>query len=70
MMYWWMWLIMIIFWIIIISLIVWAVVFFTRRVGPGGSYESSSRAVNIARDRYARGEISKEEFERIKAGLQ
>ena len=65
---WWMgfgviW--MILFWGVIIALIVWAVKRFT------GSPDSNrnNEALDIARERYARGDISKEEFEQIKKTL-
>ncbi len=58
-----------IFTIVIIGLIVWAVVALTRRgaSSPGGGEKRS--ALDIAKERYARGEINREEFERIKKDL-
>ncbi|MBI5405512.1 SHOCT domain-containing protein [Candidatus Kaiserbacteria bacterium] len=52
---------MIIFWALFIALIVWAV----REVSGGRSHSSptSSQALNILKERYAKGEIDKEEFE-------
>jgi len=69
---WWMvfggiW--MVVFWGAIIALIVWGI---TRLAGRGGSKpEARGRpgALDIARERYARGEISREEFEQIKKDL-
>jgi len=60
---------MMIVWIIIIGLIVWGVVALTRHAG--GSYGGGERRhpLDIARERYARGDISREEFERIKKDL-
>ncbi|OGO22230.1 MAG: hypothetical protein A2144_12020 [Chloroflexi bacterium RBG_16_50_9] len=56
---------MIIVWIIIIALIVWGVVALVRR-GSSISDASQKRSpLEIARERYAKGEISKEEFEEI-----
>lgn len=52
---------MIIFWVLFIALIVWIV----REVGSRHSCttHSGSSALNILKERYARGEITKEEFE-------
>ena len=68
---WWMlfggfW--MIVFWGGIIALIVWGITRLTRGGGsPSGG--KKSEAFDIARERYARGEISKEEFDQIKRDL-
>jgi len=63
----WWWLVMpigmIIFWGGVIALIVWAIRQFSEGRGGGGS------AIEIARGRYARGEISREEFEQIRRDL-
>jgi putative membrane protein len=61
---WWMWLMMILFWLVIIGLIVWGV-----RAISGHRMESGSSALDIAQHRYAKGEISQEDFEKIKKNL-
>ena len=66
---WWMifggiWILL--FWGVIIGLVIWAVRALTGRKAPpsaGGS------PLEIAQRRYARGEISKEDFNEIKATL-
>lgn len=65
---WWMWLVMVLFWGIVIFLIVWAVKTFAGNTGGSGS-GSRSNALDIARERYAKGEISQEEFEKMKKSL-
>jgi putative membrane protein len=64
---WWMFgaIFMIIFWGGLIALIVWAVTRLSRRGGPG-----HRDALDIARERYARGEIARDQFEQIKRDLQ
>lgn len=57
-------LMMIIFWVLFIALIVWAV----REFG-GRNVQSSSRALDILKERYAKGELSKEEFESKKKDI-
>ncbi len=63
----WWWVLMpigmIIFWGGIVALIVWAIRQFTE--GRGGKGD----AIDIARARYARGEISREEFDQIRRDL-
>ena len=54
---------MVIFWAAVIALVVWGV----RSVA--GPREQHKTALDIARERLARGEISEEEFERIKRQL-
>jgi putative membrane protein len=50
-----------------IALVVWLA---TRNWGASGtSGEGRNNALDIARERYARGEISHEEFEKIKKNL-
>ncbi len=66
---WWMifgmiW--MVIFWGGIIALIVWGVRRLTEHRGP----EPTGRTpLDIAKERYARGEITKEQFEQVKRDL-
>jgi putative membrane protein len=63
----WWWLLMpigmIVFWGGIIALIVWAIHQFSPNRGGG------DKAIDIARARYARGEISQEEFDRLRRDL-
>ena len=70
--FWWgmglMMFFMIVFWGGIIALIVWAILRFTRR--ESGRYVAGrSDPLDIARERYAKGEITKEQFEQIKRDL-
>lgn len=55
----------VVFWGGIVGLTVWAVIAWSRRNRSGGRDDSLS----IARERYARGEMSREEFERVKKDL-
>jgi putative membrane protein len=59
-------LLMILFWGGIIAMIVWAV----RRSTGHGTYGLNPRSpLDIAKERYAKGEITKEQFEQIKKDL-
>ncbi|MCK4862757.1 MAG: SHOCT domain-containing protein [Dehalococcoidales bacterium] len=65
---WWMafggiW--MVFFWGGLIALIVWGISRLTRNNSSG----RKQHPLEIARERYARGEISREEFEQIKKDL-
>ena len=65
---WWMvfggiW--MVFFWGGLIALIVWGISRLTRHSGATGKQDP----LGIARERYAKGEISREEFEQIKKDL-
>ena len=65
----WMWfggIMMIIFWVAVILLVVWLV---RRMSGQGMGMSRNSDALSIAKERYAKGEISHEEFEKIKKNL-
>ena len=62
---------MVLFWGGIILLVVWAI----RQIsGPGRETMSpppgGSKSLEIARERYARGEITKEQFEQIKKDIE
>ncbi len=58
------WLFMILFWGGVIALIVWVVLRFTRHK------ETGPAPLDVLKMRYARGEITKEDFDRRKADLQ
>lgn len=60
---------MIIVWVVIIGLIVWGVIALVRHTGPLSESGSNRAPLDIAKERYAKGEITKEEFERIKKDL-
>ncbi len=58
-------------WLLLIGLVVWAVV---QAVGSGGSRSGTSQPpqktpLQILEERYARGEIGRDEFERMKKDL-
>lgn len=59
------------FWLVVLGLIVWAVVTVVknsqRRIEPPGTPDSP---IEILKRRYARGEISREEFEQMKKDLE
>lgn len=55
---------MLLFWVAVIALIV----FLVRRTGGSGSRSES--ATNILKKRYARGEITKEEYENMKKEIE
>lgn len=66
---WWMVfgiIMMIFFWGGIIALIAWGINRFTKHDHP----EMKSGPLDIAKERYAKGEISREEYEEIKKSLQ
>ena len=60
---------MIIVWIVIIGLIVWGVIALTRYATHSSGSSERRRPLDIAKERYAKGEITKEEFERMKKDL-
>ncbi len=62
---WWviMPIMMVLFWGGVLGVVVWGIRQFTRDKGRGGS------PLDIAKERLARGEISKDEFDRIKGDL-
>ena len=56
------------FWVLVIGGIAWLVVWLVNRPArPNAGIEES--ALDILKRRYARGEISREEYERIKEDL-
>ena len=60
---------MVIIWVVIIALIVWGVIVLVRRGTSVSDTPQKRDPLDIARERYARGEITKEEFEEIKKDL-
>lgn len=65
---WWMafgWVWMLLFWGGLFALIIWGIKKLTER---GGSAPKNG-AVDTARERYAKGEISREEFQQLKKDL-
>jgi len=69
---WWMMfggILMVLFWGLIIAVVVWGVKRVTERGSAGSTTPEKGDALDIAKERYARGEISREEFEQIKKDL-
>jgi len=68
---WWMMfggLLMLVFWGGIIALIVWGVKKLVEH-SPGSDTTQKHDPLDIVKERYARGDISREEFEQIKKDL-
>ena len=60
---------MLLFWGLFLALIVGGVVFLSRQIGGSGASRDAT-ALRILDERLARGEISREEYETIRAALQ
>ena len=62
--------IMMLVWLfVLVALVVWIVNLFTSRSRNSGAYPSRE-ALDIAEERYSRGEITQEELEQIKRELR
>lgn len=69
---WWMvfgGILMVLFWALIIWLVIWGIRKATEDRRSGTSSIERREALDIARERYARGEITKEQFEQLKRDL-
>jgi putative membrane protein len=68
-------LMMLLFWAAVIGLIVWAIWALTRSQPGRVDYSNASqalqgnRALQIAKERYARGEVSREQYDEIRQTL-
>ncbi len=60
------WMFMVLFWALVILGIVYLVQAISRKAGQSGAEETP---LDILKKRYAKGEITKEEFERMKDDL-
>lgn len=60
---------MVLFWAVIVAVVVWGIRKLTSREASEPGVTSRPDSLEIAKRRYARGEISKEEFEQIKRDL-
>ena len=60
---------MMIVWVVVIGLIIWGVVALVRHNSSTPDTSQKSTPLEIAKERYAKGEISKEQFEEIKKNL-
>ena len=61
----WVWIV----WIVVIGLVIWGVIALVRRTSSTSNTSQKSNPLEIAKERYARGEITKEEFEQIKKDI-
>jgi putative membrane protein len=69
---WWMifgFILTVLFWAGIITLIFWLIRGVIRRGNSTYDTGSKNNALDIAKERYARGEITKEQFEKIKKDI-
>jgi len=60
---------MIIVWVAVIALIVWGVIALVKHNSSTTDTPQKRNPIEIAKERYAKGEISKEEYEEITKNL-
>jgi len=60
---------MIIVWVFVAGLVVWGIIALARHDGPRPGDGDRRSPLDIAKERYAKGELSKDEYEQIKRDL-
>lgn len=60
---------MIVFWVVIIALVVWWIKKLSEK-NPDSKNEDKHDPIDVAKQRYAKGEITKVEFEQLKRDLR
>jgi putative membrane protein len=61
------WLVMFVFWVLVILLVTMGIVYLVRQLTEGKRKQRKEEsALDILKKRYAKGEITKEEFEKIR----
>ncbi|MFC1968303.1 SHOCT domain-containing protein [Chloroflexota bacterium] len=60
---------MVVLWVLLLALVLWGIKRLAEYGGSGPSTTEKHDPLDIARERYARGDISREEFEQIKKDL-
>jgi putative membrane protein len=63
------WIFMVLFWAVVIFGIVYVVQAISRKSGRQGTQGTDDTHLNLLKKRYAEGEITREEFERMKDDL-
>ena len=59
-----------IFWIAVVGVIVWAILRFTQKqTYPKSNTQNEKSPLDILKERYAKGEITKAEFDKMKKDL-
>ena len=69
---WWMvigGILMLVLWGGLIALVVWGIMALVRRGGSGGNAAERRSALDIAKERYARGEITREQYQQMREDL-
>jgi len=66
---WWMAIWMVVFWVGVVLLVIWAVRALSGG-GPGRADTGPDRAIRILEERFARGEIDRDEFEQRRSALE
>ncbi|MCL5027311.1 MAG: SHOCT domain-containing protein [Chloroflexi bacterium] len=61
---------MLVFWALVIAGIVLLVVWAVRQARPVGPGAGGNRALDILQERYARGEITKDQYDQMRRDLQ
>lgn len=67
---WWLWgILSMIFMVLVFAGIILLIVFLIRRLAGNANRSTASDALEILKKRYARGEISREEYEEIRRDI-
>lgn len=66
----WGWIFMLIFWVLVIAALIYGVRWLAGRNRPGEGDGGGKAPIEILKERYARGEITREEFEQMKKDLE
>ena len=62
--------IMLLFWAVVLAVVIWLIVKLVARGHPPGAETGQSRAEEIVRERYARGEIDRDTYQRMLEDLR